>query len=68
MQECLRVMLVPETFLTAEAHARSKAASLSLQVAGHGLAVDGSKEKSDSLSQQVSQWRSWGCIGTDVVK
>ena len=55
IQECLRVMLVPETFLTAEAHARSQAAGLSLQIAGHGVSVEGSREMSDSLSQQVSQ-------------
>lgn len=48
-------MLVPETYLTAEARARSQAASFSLQIAGHGLSVDSSKEESDSLSQQVSQ-------------
>lgn len=55
-------MLVPETFLTAEAHARSQAAGLSLQIAGHGLSVDGSRETSGSLSQQVSQRYCRGCV------
>eukprot|EP00903_Cladosiphon_okamuranus_P005675 g5638.t1 len=51
-EECLTVMLIPETILTAQARAKSQAAGLSFQIAGQGISVDGSKETSDSLSQQ----------------
>ncbi|CAN0344319.1 unnamed protein product, partial [Ectocarpus sp. 6 AP-2014] len=51
-EETLQVMLIPETFLAASAHARSQNANFGLGVAGQGVSAGGGSETSGSTSQQ----------------
>lgn len=53
IQECLRVAMIPESFLATEAHARSAAANISAEIAGFGGGLGGSHERRDSMAQQV---------------
>ena len=53
VQESLQVMLIPETFLTEEAQARSRNANVGLEVGGQGISAGGGRETSTSRSQQV---------------
>ena len=57
VQECLKVAMIPESFLAAGARARSRAANVSAEFAGIGAGVGGSSERRDSMSQEVSEKR-----------
>ena len=57
IQECLRVAMIPESFLTAEASERSRAANVSAEFAGIGAGFGGSVTRGDRMSQKVSEKR-----------
>lgn len=58
--------MIPESFLTAEASERSRAANVSAEFAGIGAGFGGSVTRGDRMSQKVSEKRCHCCVSMPV--